>query len=41
MTGTPSGVGFGFNPPRLLKHWHIVECYVEQIGTLINIVKAL
>lgn len=38
-TGTPSGVGFGFNPPKLLKDGDIVECYVEKIGTLVNKVK--
>ncbi|MCM0649330.1 fumarylacetoacetate hydrolase family protein [Clostridium swellfunianum] len=40
-TGTPSGVGFGFNPPRLLKAGDTVECCVEKIGTLINKVKAI
>lgn len=40
-TGTPSGVGFGYNPPRFLKHGDIVECYVEKIGTLTNKVQAL
>ena len=35
-TGTPSGVGMGFNPPRYLKSGDIVECYVEKIGNLIN-----
>jgi 2-keto-4-pentenoate hydratase/2-oxohepta-3-ene-1,7-dioic acid hydratase in catechol pathway len=39
-TGTPSGVGFGFNPPKFLKDGDTVECYVEKIGTLINKVKA-
>ncbi|MCM8710272.1 fumarylacetoacetate hydrolase family protein [Clostridium sp. SYSU_GA19001] len=40
-TGTPSGVGFGFNPSKFLKDGDIVECYVEGIGSLINIVKAV
>lgn len=35
-TGTPSGVGLGFNPPRLLKDGDIVECYIEKIGSLVN-----
>jgi 2-keto-4-pentenoate hydratase/2-oxohepta-3-ene-1,7-dioic acid hydratase in catechol pathway len=40
-TGTPSGVGFGFNPPRLLKDGDIVQCYVENIGTLVNKVSVI
>lgn len=35
-TGTPAGVGMGFNPPKFLKHGDVVECEVERIGTLIN-----
>ncbi len=35
-TGTPSGVGMGFDPPRLLNHGDVVECYIEKIGTLTN-----
>lgn len=37
-TGTPSGVGMGFTPPRYLKRGDVVECYIEKIGTLRNIV---
>lgn len=37
-TGTPSGVGMGFDPPRFLKHGDVVECTVEGIGTLRNTV---
>lgn len=37
-TGTPSGVGVGFKPPRFLKHGDVVECTVEKIGTLKNII---
>lgn len=37
-TGTPSGVGMGFSPGKYLKHGDIVECSVENIGTLKNIV---
>ncbi|WP_130806298.1 fumarylacetoacetate hydrolase family protein [Senegalia massiliensis] len=33
-TGTPSGVGMGFNPPKFLKSGDIVECSIEQIGVL-------
>ncbi len=35
-TGTPAGVGMGFQPPRMLKNGDVVECYVENIGTLVN-----
>lgn len=35
-TGTPSGVGMGFDPPRFLSPGDIVECTVEKIGTLRN-----
>jgi 2-keto-4-pentenoate hydratase/2-oxohepta-3-ene-1,7-dioic acid hydratase in catechol pathway len=35
-TGTPSGVGMGFNPPKFLKKGDIVECEVENIGVLRN-----
>jgi 2-keto-4-pentenoate hydratase/2-oxohepta-3-ene-1,7-dioic acid hydratase in catechol pathway len=38
-TGTPSGVGMGFNPPRFMKSGDIVECEVEGIGILRNVVK--
>ena len=37
-TGTPSGVGMGFNPPKTLKKGDVVECEVEGIGVLKNIV---
>lgn len=35
-TGTPAGVGKGFNPPRFLKAGDTMEISVEGIGTLIN-----
>ena len=38
-TGTPAGVGMGFEPPRFLKSGDIVECSIEKIGTLRNTVK--
>lgn len=38
-TGTPSGVGMGFDPPRFLKKGDKVECYIEGIGQLINYVE--
>ena len=37
-TGTPAGVGMGFEPPRFLKTGDVVECVIEGIGTLKNIV---
>ena len=38
-TGTPSGVGMGFDPPKFLKSGDVVECTVEGIGTLRNTVR--
>jgi len=35
-TGTPSGVGMGFDPPRMLKKGDTVECEVQGIGVLRN-----
>lgn len=40
-TGTPSGVGMGFEPPKLLKNKDIVECYIDNIGTLVNKVSVI
>ena len=37
-TGTPAGVGLGFNPPKVLKPGDTVECGIEKIGVLINTV---
>lgn len=38
-TGTPAGVGIGFNPPKYLKSGDIVEISIPPIGTLSNTVK--
>lgn len=38
-TGTPSGVGVGFNPPRFLHSGDTVEITISAIGTLKNKVK--
>ncbi len=38
-TGTPSGVGLGFDPPRYLKSGDKVECAIEGIGVLCNTVE--
>lgn len=40
-TGTPSGVGMGFEPPKLLKNEDSVECYIENIGKLVNKVSVI
>ena len=36
LTGTPSGVGKGFNPPKFLAAGDTVKISVEGIGTLAN-----
>jgi 2-keto-4-pentenoate hydratase/2-oxohepta-3-ene-1,7-dioic acid hydratase in catechol pathway len=38
-TGTPSGVGKGFKPPRFLKPGDVVEVEIEGIGVLRNRVR--
>ena len=38
ITGTPSGVGMGFTPPRFLKSGDVIECEIESIGVLRNTV---
>lgn len=38
-TGTPSGVGMGFEPPRFLQEDDLVTITVPGIGTLENTVK--
>lgn len=35
-TGTPSGVGKGFKPPKFLNQGDEIEITIEQIGTLCN-----
>ena len=37
-TGTPKGVGLGFDPPRWLQPGDTVECEIDQIGVLRNYV---
>jgi 2-keto-4-pentenoate hydratase/2-oxohepta-3-ene-1,7-dioic acid hydratase in catechol pathway len=39
ITGTPSGVGMGMDPPGFMKDGDIVECEIEGIGVLRNRVK--
>ena len=38
-TGTPAGVGLGFDPPRFMKPGDVVECRIEGIGSLKNTVE--
>ncbi|MGO1043508.1 fumarylacetoacetate hydrolase family protein [Clostridioides difficile] len=38
-TGTPSGVGMGFSPPRYMNSGDVIECEIESIGILKNYVK--
>jgi len=35
-TGTPAGVGIGFNPPRYLKNGDVVRIEIGGIGVLEN-----
>jgi 2-keto-4-pentenoate hydratase/2-oxohepta-3-ene-1,7-dioic acid hydratase in catechol pathway len=41
LTGTPSGVGMGFDPPKYLKNGDEVVCGIEGLGELKNTVKTL
>ena len=38
-TGTPSGVGMGFDPPKFLRSGDVVECEIGGIGVLRNTVE--
>ena len=37
-TGTPAGVGIGMKPPRFLKKGDVVECEIQGIGVLKNVI---
>ena len=39
LTGTPAGVGAGFNPPKYLIAGDRVDCVIEGLGTLSNTIK--
>ncbi|GAB2476615.1 ureidoglycolate lyase [Hymenobacter qilianensis] len=39
-TGTPAGVGLGFNPPVYLKHGDVVELGIDGLGTSRQVLKA-
>ncbi len=36
LTGTPEGVGMGFNPPKYLKKGDVIRCEIDKIGSLEN-----
>ena len=38
-TGTPAGVGMGYDPPKFLKSGDVVECTIQNIGTLKSTVR--
>jgi 2-keto-4-pentenoate hydratase/2-oxohepta-3-ene-1,7-dioic acid hydratase in catechol pathway len=38
-TGTPAGVGIGFEPPRFLQPGDVVECAITGLGALRNTVR--
>ena len=38
-TGTPAGVGMGFDPPKFLEAGDIVACTIQSIGTLRSTVR--
>ncbi len=38
-TGTPAGVGMGMTPPTFLNEGDVVECRIEGIGTLRNVIR--
>lgn len=40
LTGTPSGIGHSYNPPKYMKAGSELSVFIEQIGTLINPVVA-
>lgn len=39
ITGTPAGIGLGFNPPKFLKKGDQVICEIPEIGKLKNIIE--
>ncbi len=39
-TGTPAGVGFARTPPEFLRPGDVVECEIEGIGTIRNVVES-
>ena len=39
ITGTPAGVGIGFDPPVFLKNGDVVKVTIDPIGTIENTVE--
>ena len=39
LTGTPKGVGMGFNPPKYLNPGDKITCRIEGIGELVNFIE--
>lgn len=39
ITGTPAGVGIGFDPPKYLKSGDVIQCEIAGLGILRNTVK--
>ena len=39
LTGTPSGVGLGMMPPQYLTHGSVVECEIEPLGAIRNMIR--
>lgn len=39
LTGTPAGVGMGFSPQKYLKSGDVVECEIDGIGLLRNVIR--
>jgi 2-keto-4-pentenoate hydratase/2-oxohepta-3-ene-1,7-dioic acid hydratase in catechol pathway len=40
LTGTPEGIGAARQPPLFLRDGDVVECWVDGIGSLRNVVRA-
>ena len=38
-TGSPTGIGFGMDPPVFLKDGDVMTCEIEGIGILTNTVR--
>ena len=36
VTGTPVGVGIGFDPPKFLVKGDVVKVTIEPIGSIVN-----
>ncbi|MDE8342323.1 MAG: fumarylacetoacetate hydrolase family protein, partial [Acidocella sp.] len=39
-TGTPAGVGIGFNPPKFLNPGDVIKISIDRLGTLTNAIAA-